>query len=204
MVFHFPVFYESNFLIYSVSMWPGRELSRDPKRGSDAHQYFCHSVVWSVDDTWVSGASASRQLTLSQLIFSRWCLQSEGNRGCEEYCKWGVVGARTFPRVKKETVLPSIRNLWMSCKITRVSHNTDVCQSRGIADQSLLTMRRLQQHHINQWCQNFLILSPLAYFQHGPKNEDLERERRNLAEMDISAFPGSSPRASAGERETFK
>ena len=113
-------------------MWPGKELSRDPKRGSDAHQYFCHSVVWSVDDTWVSGGSASRQLTLSQLIFSSWAFAEwRKQRGCGEYCKWGVVGARTFPQVKKETMLLSICNLWMSWKITRVPHKSDVCQSGG-------------------------------------------------------------------------
>ena len=72
--------FKYSFLIYSVSMWSVGHLSRGPRWGTDAHQYFCHSIVQSVYDTWVSCGSASRQLTVGCLIFSRWCLQSEGNR----------------------------------------------------------------------------------------------------------------------------
>ena len=115
-----------------MSIWPGKELSRDPKRRSDAHQYFCHSVVWSVDDTWVFCGSASRQLTLSQLIFSSWLLQSEGNREAVENTVSGELWVlEHFPRLKKETMLVSICNLWMSWKITRVPQKSDVCQSGG-------------------------------------------------------------------------
>ena len=82
MVSHFSDKYvfESSFLISLVCMWPVGQLSRGPRQGTDAHQYFCHSMVQSVYDTWVSCGSASRQLTVGLLIFSRWCLQSEGNR----------------------------------------------------------------------------------------------------------------------------
>ena len=52
----------------------------EPQAGTDAHKYFCHSVFQSVYDTWASCGSASRQLTVGYWIFSRWCLQSEGNR----------------------------------------------------------------------------------------------------------------------------
>ena len=39
-----------------------------PQAGTDAHQYFCHSIVQSVYDTCVSCGSASRQLTMGCLI----------------------------------------------------------------------------------------------------------------------------------------
>ena len=82
MVSHFSdkCVFEFSILISSVSMWPVGQLSRSPRQGTDAHQYFCHSMVQSVYDTWVSCGSASRQLTVGYWIFSRWCLQSEGNR----------------------------------------------------------------------------------------------------------------------------
>ena len=72
--------FESSFLIYAVSTWPVGQLSRIPRWGTDTHQYFCHSIDQSVYDTWGSCGSVSRQLTVGCLIFSRWCLQSEGNR----------------------------------------------------------------------------------------------------------------------------
>ena len=104
MVSHFSdkCVFESSFLIYSVSMWPLVQLSRIHSSGQ-MHTSFCHSIIWSAYHTWISCGSASKQLTVGYLVFSRWCLQSEGNRGCGEYCRWGAVGSRTFPLIKKET-----------------------------------------------------------------------------------------------------
>ena len=47
-----------------------------PQAGTDAHQYFCQSIVQSVYDIWVSCGSASRQLWAT--IFFQMAL--EGNR----------------------------------------------------------------------------------------------------------------------------
>ena len=82
MVSHFSdkCVFKSSFLIYSVSIWPVRPFVLRPQAGTDAHLYFCQSIVHNVYDTWVSCGSASRQLTVGYLIFSRWCLQREGNR----------------------------------------------------------------------------------------------------------------------------
>ena len=100
MVSHFSdkCVFKSSVLIYSVSMWPVGQLSRGLGRGTDAHQYICHSIVQSVYNTWGSCGSLSRQFTVGCLIFSRWCLQ----RGCGEYCRWGAVVPEHFPWLKRK------------------------------------------------------------------------------------------------------
>ena len=168
---------ESSFLISLVCMWPVGQLSRGPRQGTDAHQYFCHSMVQSVYDTWVSWGSASRQLTVGHLIFSRWCLQSEGNREAAVTTAGGELWVpEQFPWLKRK-----LRSwwypTWKSWKITRRSHKRNTCKSGRISDQSVWTKRRLQEHHVSQWCQNFPISLPSTLFQHSPRNEDPERER---------------------------
>ena len=86
-----------------------------------------------------------------QMVLAEWGKQ----RGSGEYCRWGTVGSRTFPLIKKETMTLGIPNLWMSWQITRRPLKRNTCQSGGISDQSIWTKRRLQQHHVSQWCQNF-------------------------------------------------
>ena len=168
--------FKYSFLIYSVSMWSVGHLSRGPRWGTDAHQYFCHSIVQSVYDTCVSCGSASRQLTMGCLISPDGACRVR-ETGSGEYCRWGSVGSRTFPLIKKETMNLGIPNLLMSWKITRVPLKQNACQSGGISYQFIWTKRRLQQHHVSQWCQNFPISLPSTLFQHGPRNEDPERER---------------------------
>ena len=149
--------FESSFLIYSVSMWPVGQLSRGLRRGTDAHQYFYHSDVRSVYDTWGSCGSVNRQLTVGCLISPDGACRVRETERLWWLLQVGSCGSRTFPLIKKETMKLGIPNLWMSWKITRIPHKGNTCQSGGISDQSVWTKRRLQQHLVSQWCQNFSI-----------------------------------------------
>ena len=106
-----------------------------------------------------------------------------------------------FPWLK-ETMNLRIPNLWMSWRITRIPLKRNTCQSGGISDQSIWTKRRLQQHHVSQWCQNFPISLPSTLFQHGPRNEDPEREREGTLQKWTHLHFLVGPLASVGERET--
>ena len=164
----------SDLLSSYVTTWT---IVQNPQWWTDAHPYFWHSIIQSVYDTWVSYGWASRQLTVGCLIFSRWCLQSEGNREALVTTAGGELWVpEHFPWLK--------RKLWiwgsLTCEFLEKQKDTlqgNTCQSGGISDQSVWTKRRLQQHHVSQWCQNFPISLPSTLFQHGPRNEDPERER---------------------------
>ena len=158
-----------------------------PQAGTDAHQYFSQSIVQSVYDIWVSCGSASRQLWATNFFpDGSWGKQ----RGCGDDCRWWAVGTRTVPLIKKETMALGIPNVWMSWIITRIPHKRNTCQSGGISGQSIWTKRRLQEHHVSQWCQNFPISLPSALFHHGPRNEDPERERGGTLQEWTPIGPG--------------
>ena len=148
-----------------------------PQAGTDAHQYFCHSIVQSVYDTWVSCGSASRQLTVGCLIFSRWCLQSEGNREALVTTAGGELWVwEHFPWLKKK--------LWiwgsLTCKCSG--------KSPGYPSREHLSVRgNFRSVHLDQEkataapCKSVMselsLWLPSTLFQHGPRNEDPERER---------------------------
>ena len=123
--------FKSGFLIYSVSMWLVGQLSRGPRQWTDAHQYFCHSIVQSVYDTWVSCGSASRQLTVGCLIFSRWCLQNEGISEAVVTTAGGELWFQNISPDYKGNYEFGDPQLWMSWKITRIPHKGNTCQSGG-------------------------------------------------------------------------
>ena len=88
----------SDLLGVYVTSWT---TVQGPQAGTDAHVYFCHSIVQSVYDTWVSCGSASRQLTVGYLIFSPYgAFRVREQRGCADDCGWWAVGTRAFPLKK--------------------------------------------------------------------------------------------------------
>ena len=180
--------------VYLVSMWPVGQLSRGPRRGTDAHQHFCHSIVQNVYDTWVSCGSASRHLTVGYLIFSRWCLQSEGNREAVVTTAGGELWVpEHFPWLKKKYEVgdPQPVNVLENYKNTPQEKHLSV---RG----------NFRSFHLNQQkattapCKSVMSeLFPLVSIYPVPtwpkEWRSSEGGRRNLAEMDTSALPGRSP-----------
>ena len=124
------------------------------------------------------------------MVLAEWGKQ----RGSGEYCRWGTVGSRTFPLIKKETMTLGIPNLWMSWKITRISPQ----------EKHLSVRRNFRSVHLDQEkattapCKSVMSeLSHLVAIYPVPtwpqEWRSREGERRNLAEMDTSALPGRSP-----------
>ena len=103
-------------------------------------------------------------------------------RSSGDYCRWGAVGSRTFPLIKKETMTLGIPNLWMSWKIKRITLKGNTCQSGAISDQSIWTKRRLFPSHYHLPCSN---MAQGMKIQGGREKEPCR--------MDTSALPGRSP-----------
>ena len=122
--------FESSFLIYSVSMWPVGQSSRGLSSGQ-MHTSISSIHVQSVYDTWVSCGSASRQLTVGCLIFSRWCLQIQGNREAVVTTAGGELWFQNISPDYKGNYEFGDPQLWMSWKITRIPHKGNACQSGG-------------------------------------------------------------------------
>ena len=148
MVSHFSdkCVFKSSFLIDSVSMWPVGQLS---KIHSDGQMHTSISAIQLFRVFMIHG------FPVGCLIFSRWYLQSEGNREAVVTTAGGELWVpEYFPWLK--------RKLWiwgsLTCEFLEKQKDTlqgNTCQSGGISDQSIWTKRRLQQHHASQWCQNF-------------------------------------------------
>ena len=177
MVSHFSdkCVFKSSFLTYLVSIWPVGHLSWGPRQGQ---MHTSISVIQLFRMCMIHGFPVG-QLVGSWLWATKFSPDGAWGkqRGCGDDCRWRAVGTRTFPLIKKETLSLGIPNLWKSGIITRIPHKRNTCQSGGIPDQSVWAKRRLQEHHVSQWCQNFPILLPSTLFHHGPRNEDPENKR---------------------------
>ena len=113
-------------------------------------------------------------------------------RSSGDYCRWGAVGSRTFPLIKKETMTLGIPNLWMSWKIKRITLKGNTCQSGAISDQSIWTKRRLFPSHYHLPCSN---MAQGMKIQGGREKEPCRNGHIRIS--------WSVPWASAGERETL-
>ena len=110
-------------------------------------------------------------LNFFQMVLAEWGKQ----RGCGEYCRWGAVVPEHSPWLKRKPWI------WGSPTCERPGKSPGYPSReilvRGNFRSVRLDQRRLQGHHVSQWCQNFPISLPSSQFQHGPRNEDPERER---------------------------
>ena len=165
-----------------------------PQAGTDAHQYFCHSIVQSVYDTWVSCGSASRQLTVGCLIFSRWCLQSEGNREALVTTAGGELWVwEHFPWLKKKLWIwgsPTCecpgKSRGYPSRETLVSQGEFQISPSGPREGYSSTMQVSD-------VRTFPLVTIYPVSTWSKEWRSREGERRNLAEMDTSALPGRSP-----------
>ena len=135
-------------------MWPLGQLSRIH---SDGQMHTSISAIQSFRVFMIHGypvgqlvGSSLWAANILQMVLAEWGKQ----RGSGEYCRWGTVGSRTFPLIKKETMTLGIPNLWMSWQITRRPLKRNTCQSGGISDQSIWTKRRLFPSHYHLPCSN--------------------------------------------------
>ena len=133
------------------------------------------------------------------MVLAEWGEQ----RGSGDYCRWGVVGSRTFPLIKKETMNLGIPNLWISWKITRISPQEKHLLVKGNFRSVCLDEEKATKAPISQWCQNFPILLQSTLFQHGQGMKIQRGRQKEPCRNGHICTSWSVPWASAGERETL-
>ena len=106
------------------------------------------------------------------MVLAEWGKQ----RGCGEYCRWGVVVPEHFPWLKRKPWI------WGSptceCPGKSPGYPTrETLVSRGNFRSVRLDQEKASTAPCKSVMSDFPISLPSSQFQHGPRNEDPERER---------------------------
>lgn len=126
----------------------GQRIAQRPQDGvRSTHSITAIQLFGVVMRHEFSPGPASRQLSLSQFIFSRRMLAGWGTREQKPWRTLPGVGGQsrgcqnTSPG-EKRTVQWGVPNLWMSWKITRGPRKWDTYHKEGVSDQPLLAVGR--------------------------------------------------------------